>query len=121
MDFFFSILEVDSWFREDLISDQIILALSLCLSFKTLLTTRSKTITLRLFGRKSLAVYTSLVFLTIFIAAVLIRLNMASISIVIFTSSLKNRFSTTVLSISFYAIKANSLLNSDEYLTAITF
>src|ERR1700756_5123766 len=69
---------------------------SLCLFFRTPLATGSKITTLRLSGRKGIAVYTSLVSPTISTVAVLIRLNMASISIVTSTASLRDRFSTTV-------------------------
>jgi hypothetical protein len=91
-----------------------------CLSFGTSLATGSQITTLRLSGRKGIAVYTSLVSPTIFIAVILIRLNRVSISIVTFTPSLRNRFSIMVLLTSFYIIRTNSVLDPNEYLTAIT-
>jgi hypothetical protein len=85
--------------------------------------TGSKIIILRLSGRKNIVVYTSLVSLTISIMAVLIRLNKALISIVTSIISLRDRFSTTVRRF-FIHLKntgpANSVLDFDEYLTAVT-
>src|SRR2546423_14632378 len=71
-------------------------SLFLYLFFGTLLAIRSKITTLRLSGRKGIIVYTFLVSPTIFTVAVLIYLNIASISIVISIASLRDRFLITV-------------------------
>jgi hypothetical protein len=78
-------------------------------------------ITLHLFRRKNFVIYMSLVSLIIFIIIVLIRLKKALILIIISTPSLRNKFLIIVSLISFYTIRANSILDSNEYFTAATF
>jgi len=61
-----------------------------------LLVIKLKITTLYLFSHKNIAVYIFLIFLTIFIAVILMHLNRALILIMIFIMNLKDRFLTTV-------------------------